>query len=303
MKRRELLKNIGLAAGTIALSGSASAAIAKRENKRKKVLRVAHITDVHIRPELDAPIRFRKCLEAIKKYKIDFFLNGGDTIYAADYENITRDRVNEQWNIWHQLRNELSEYEMHSCLGNHDMWWSAPDKQDAMYGKEYVVKQLGTPGRYYSFDKKGWHFCILDSNNKNAGSLDDEQRKWLEEDLAKLVAGTPVICLSHYPILAVCTIPYGGGGNHTDSKYISELFYKHKDKKITCISGHIHLQDTAEYNDVKYFCNGALSGFWWEDGDNESAGKCWVRQTPPGYAIVDLFDDGTVNNQYYPHSF
>ena len=68
--------------------------------------------------------------------------------------------------------------------------------------------------------------------------IDDDQRKWLEEDLTKLPTGTSVICLSHYPILAVCTIL--DGGNHTDSKYISELFYKHSDKKINCVSGHIH---------------------------------------------------------------
>lgn len=300
MQRRELLKKLSIAAGAIAVSGGSVSAEEQR-SKKKRVLRIAHITDVHIRPEHDAPNRFRKCVEEIKKYRIDFFLNGGDTIYAADYNHITRDRVNEQWKIWEGCRNEIKEYEVHSCLGNHDMWWAAPDKQDAMYGKDHVVKRLGTPHRFYSFDKKGWHFIILDSNNKNAGSLDDEQRRWLEEDLAKLPTGTPVICLSHYPILAVCTIL--DGGNHTDSKYISDLFYKHRDKKITCLSGHIHLQDTAEYNGVHYFCNGALSGFWWENGDKDSAGKYYYKQTAPGYAIVDLFEDGTVDNKYYAHSF
>ena len=300
MKRRELLKQVGLAAGVAAIGGFATASPGQK-NKRKRVLRIAHITDVHIRPEENAPERFTKCLEEIKKHKVDFFLNGGDSILAADYNDITRERVNELWSVWHETTKAINGFEMHSCLGNHDMWWAAPDKQDAMYGKDYVVKQLGTPGRYYSFNKKGWHFIILDSNNKNAGSLDDEQRKWLEEDLAKLSAGTPVICLSHYPILAVCTIL--DGGNHTDSKYISELFYKHRDKKISCLSGHIHLQDAAEYNGVHYFCNGALSGFWWEDGDKESGGKYYYKQTPPGYAIVDLFEDGTVENRYFAHSF
>lgn len=302
MKRRALLKNIGLATGTVALGGTVSVTqAAKQTAKRKKVLRIAHITDIHIRPEYDAPNRFRKCLDEIKRHKVDFFLNGGDTIYAADYNNITRERVHEQWNIWKQLRNEFKEFEMHSCLGNHDMWWAAPGQQDAMYGKDYVVKQLNIPNRYYSFDRNGWHFIVLDSNNKNAGSLDEEQRNWLEGDLFKIPISSPVICLSHYPILGVSTII--DGGNHTDSKYITGLFYKHKDKKITCLSGHIHLQDRAEYNGVQYFCNGALSGFWWEQGDKDSAGKGWYQQTPPGYAIVDLYEDGTVENRYYAHSY
>ena len=90
---------------------------------------------------------------------------------------------------------------------------------------------------------------------------------------------------------------------HTDFKYLVDLFYAHKDKIKTCISGHIHLQDRVAYNGVHYFCNGALSGFWWEDGDKNSGGKGWYKQTPPGYAIIDLFDDGTVVNEYIPHSF
>lgn len=302
MNRRNLLKNIGLTAGTLALSavGAVTAEAAARPSKR--ILRIAHITDVHMRPELDAPNRFRKCMELIKQHKVDFFLNGGDTIYAADYGNITRERVNEQWNIWHELRKEFNKYEMYSCLGNHDMWWAAPDKNDAMYGKDYVVQQLNIPHRYYSFDKKGWHFVVIDSNNKNAGSLDDEQRDWLEKDLAALPAGTPTLLMSHYPLLAACCY-MDGGGMHTDYKYLVNLFYKHKEKVKTCISGHIHLLDNVVYNNVQYCCNGALSGFWWEDGDKNSAGKGYCQQTPPGYAIIDLFDDGTMHNAYHPHSF
>ncbi len=207
----------------------------------------------------------------------------------------------EQWDIWKELRNEFSEYEVHSCLGNHDMWWAAPEKTDSMYGKDYVVKQLGISSRFYSFSKQGWHFIILDSLNADVPSLDKEQRQWLEQDLDKLSPETPVLVMSHCPILGVSTIL--DGGNHKDSKYITELFYQHNDKKITCLSGHVHLLDSAVYNGVNYFCNGSMSGFWWQDGDNNSAGKCWYHQTPPGYAIIDLYEDGSVNNTYYPHGY
>ncbi|MFC0773362.1 metallophosphoesterase family protein [Terrimonas alba] len=302
MKRRELLKQIGTTAGVVALGGQGVVASASEQAvKRKRVLRIAHITDVHIRPEENAPVRFVKCLEEIKNHQVDFFLNGGDTIFAADYNDITRERVNELWRIWHETTQCINKFEVHSCLGNHDMWWAAPDKQDVMYGKSYVVKQLGIPGRFYSFSKKNWHFIVLDSNNKNAGSLDEEQRKWLEKELKALPAGMPVICLSHYPILAVCT--HVVGGNHTDSSFLTDLFYKHRDKKINCLSGHIHLLDNADYNGVKYFCNGSMCGFWWGEGDKESAGKYYYKETPPGYAILDLFDDGSVKNQYFPHSY
>ncbi|WP_316749361.1 hypothetical protein [Pedobacter gandavensis] len=73
------------------------------------------------------------------------------------------------------------------------------------------------------------------------------------------------------------------------------------DKKITCLSGHIHLLDAAEYNGVNYYCNGSLSGFWWEEGDKQSAGKGYYRETPPGDAILDLYEDGQVENKYIEH--
>lgn len=298
MKRRSLLKNIGLVTAASYLAPvTAGAKTNDKESRPKKKLRIAHITDVHIRPELDAPIRFRKCLNDIKAHKVDFFLNSGDTIYAADYDDIKRSRVVEQWSIWKDLRSEFSEYEVHSCLGNHDMWWAAPNKQDPMYGKEYAVKQLGTIGRYYSFDKSNWHFIILDSNNTPPGSLDKEQRQWLETDLAEQAFGSNIIVMSHFPVVDI------NGGTHKDRDYITDLFYKHKDKKIHCLSGHVHLLANASYNNVYYYCNGAMSGFWWEEGNEKSEGKSWCRQTPPGYAILDLYSDGTIKNTYYPHEY
>ncbi|WP_242204519.1 metallophosphoesterase family protein [Aestuariivivens insulae] len=300
-KRRSALKKIGASMGMLAMSPIVLSQESSINKKRKKLLKVAHITDIHISTDNNAPERFKKCLEDIKKHQVDFFLNGGDTIMAADYGHITREQVIKQWDVWKELRKEFDTYHMYSCLGNHDMWWAAPDKSDAMYGKDYVVKNLEIPKRYYSFKKNDWHFIVLDSNNKNAGALDDEQRDWLEQELQALPHKAFVLVMTHYPILGVSTIPYGG--SHTDSKYITKLFYKHRDKSIHCISGHMHLLDKAVYNDVSYYCNGSMSGFWWGVGDEESAGKCWYHETPPGYTIIELFDDGSLTNTYYPHAY
>lgn len=265
----------------------------------KKVMTVAHITDVHLAEGNQAPERFANCLQKIKEHQVDLFLNGGDSIMAADYGDITRERVHEQWGLWHTSRKLFAEYEMYACLGNHDMWWAAPSKEDEMYGKNYAMQQLKMPAAYYSFNKNGWHFIVLDSNNDGGGALGETQMQWLENDLASLPKGTPVLVMSHYPILAVSTIVVGG--NHKDSKPITKLFYKHPDKKIHCISGHVHLYDSAVYNNVHYYCNGSVSGYWWGDGDEESAQKYYYQETPPGYTIIELYDDGTMINIYYPY--
>jgi Icc protein len=294
-RRNWLKKSSAITASAISAPAFAGANV----SQSKPVLTVAHITDVHIRKGDNAPERFKKRLLEVRKHKVDFFLNGGDSIHAADYDDVTRDQVLEQWGIWDDCIKEITaEYEIYSCIGNHDPWWAAPEKSDPMYGKSYVAKKLNMPGQYYSFTRSGWHFIVLDGNNKNI-SLDPDQFHWLESELDRLPAQTPVLVMSHYPILGATPILVGGG--HSDCKQLKSLFYKHKDKVRICLSGHQHLQDQTEYNGVKYCCNGAVSGFWWGIGDAESAGPNYYQETPPGYAILKLYADGTVTNTYFPH--
>lgn len=299
MNRRSLLKNMVLAAGATAAVGSKTA-IAGTTDKKKPVLTVAHITDVHIRPDYNAPERFKHCLEDIKKHKVDFFLNGGDSIYDASYDSVKRERAMELWALWDKCLETISGYDVYSCIGNHDPWWKAPEKTDDMYGKPYVVKRLKIPARYYSVHKNGWHFIILDGNNEKI-SLDKEQFDWLEKELNSLPANTPVLLMSHYPILGTTQVLEGGG--HSDCKELKDLFWKHKDKVKICVGGHNHLYDKTLYNSVYYCCNGAMSGYWWEKGDKHSAGECYNQETPPGYAILKLYADGTVENVYYAHGY
>ncbi len=294
MKRSDFLRSIPLTAGALALGGESHAA----NRKPNPVLTIAHITDVHVRPEMNIPRRFVQCLEEIKTRKVDFFLNGGDSIHAADYKDITRERVLEQWKCWDDCIATLKGYEVYSCVGNHDNWWAAPSKNDDMYGVTYAAKRAGMPHRYYSFTKRNWHFIVLDGNNDGI-SLDPEQMEWLKKELAAQPAGRHVLLMSHFPILTVTNT--WEGGQHKDHKELKQLFYQHRDKVRVCLSGHQHLLDRAWYNDVHYFCNGSLSGFWWGEGDQRSAKPYYYQESAPGYAILKLYEDGRVENEYIEH--
>jgi Icc protein len=304
IKRRSLLKAIGLATGAVVSGGLPALAAApetQNDKKKKLALTVAHITDVHIKAGENAPERFKNCLKhIIADHKPDFFLNGGDAVNDVSYDHVTYDQVIEQWGIWDDCIKQLDKYEVHSCIGNHDSWWKAPSKDHEMYGKEYAAKRLKIPHRYYHFTKKNWHFIILDGNNSKI-SLDQEQYDWLEAELAKVPANAPVLLMSHFPILGTTQALVGGG--HSDCKKLKDLFYKHKDKVRVCLSGHNHLSDHTSYNGVLYCCNGAMSGFWWGKGDAESAGPGYYLETPPGYAMLKLYEDGTVENEYFPHNY
>ena len=150
MKRRNFLQGTAIIAalGTLP-TGTALAA----SSKRKPVLTLAHITDVHIRGNDNVPERAKMCLAEVLKHKVDFILNGGDSIHDASYDTVVREQVTDQWAVWDKFIGATN-LDVYSCIGNHDPWWKAPAETDEMYGKPYVVKRLKIPANYYSLIKR-----------------------------------------------------------------------------------------------------------------------------------------------------
>jgi 3',5'-cyclic AMP phosphodiesterase CpdA len=283
--------------------------------KAKRALRVVHMTDMHIQPERAANEGVTACLKHIASMKEgpDLILTGGDTIMDSFEEG--HERTKALWDLWSATVKDAHKAPMLSALGNHDIWgWhkgkSKTKGDEKGWGKAWACEQFQRDKPYTSKDQAGWHFVVLDSirqdkNDPNGyeAFLDDEQYAWLEADL-KAAAGKPTLILSHAPILSVTPLEglktnadgdrvVAGGKMHTDFPKLSTLFQKHTHVKA-CVSGHIHLVDRVEFNGVKYFCNGAVSGGWWK-GDN--------RTCKPGYAVLDLMDDGTLTNEYVPYGW
>ncbi|MCC8407514.1 metallophosphoesterase [Mucilaginibacter sp. UR6-1] len=297
MQRRSVLKTIG--AALIA----PSITLAAPSPSRKRVLRVAHLTDVHLKNDLGAPAKFVKCLHHVQQQtpRVDMILNGGDIVFDMNKENM--DTINTQWKLYKDvLKNDCS-LPVTYCLGNHDIWWAENNKGQAIYGKQYSLDQLHLSKPYYSMVKSGWKFIILDSVNLDIdgtwyiGKLGDVQFSWLEQELKNTDPGMPVLIMSHIPILTATNLieddivnrwQMYGGDMHTDVSKIIKLFYRHPNVKL-CLSGHIHLRERLEYNNVTYICDGAVSGAWW-NGNR--------RETAPGYGLIDLYNDGSFDERY-----
>lgn len=259
----------------------------------KPVLTVAHITDVHVRPEHDAPARFRASLRQLRAAHpgIAFVLNTGDTIDGAD----GRERTVEKWRIWKTTtESELKGIPIFSVLGNHDML-EGPDT-DPLVGKAGACRSLGMPNRFYSFDRAGWHFILLDGNGIGT---DKEQMVWLENELTATDPGTPIAILSHQPILSVGAVVHCPGDVLENRLQMVALFTHHPNVKL-CLAGHTHLHDKAFYNGVTYVGGGALSGAWWER-EKSSDGRSGYLGTRPGYGILQLFADGSSSYEYCTH--
>ncbi len=269
----------------------------------KRVLRIAHLTDIHVQPHLWAGKGFEKCLHHLQKLEVkpDLILNTGDSVMGSS--GISREKAAREWALYRNITTSENSIAMASCLGNHDIW--CPDTTSFTDGKKWAMDELEMTRNYRSFNQNGWHIILLDSIHMRPegtgyyGRLDEAQMDWLKEDLNNTPTHTPILVASHIPILSASVFFDGdnlkdnqwvvpGSWMHTDSAQIVKLFHRHKNVKLA-ISGHIHLLDRVIYNDIAYCCNGAVSGNYW-------MGK--YKQTSPGYAIIDLFDDGSFSNEY-----
>lgn len=281
---------------------------------RKRVLRIAHLTDIHVQPEKGAAEWLADCLRRVQSLPgpPDVIFNGGDTIMDSLQRDAARTRT--QWDVWKRVIKAECSVPILNCIGNHDIWgWdrekSSTTGLEPLWGKQWAMEAMGIDHRYWSFDRAGWHFVVLDSTHIDpdrvyVARLDEEQFEWLRDDLAAVRKDTPVCVLSHIPILCACAFYDGDNektGNwvvpgkwvHIDSRRIKDLFWEHPNVRL-CLSGHIHLLDRVDYNGVTYLCNGAVCGNWW-DGHYD--------KTPPGFALVDLYDDGSFEHQYMTYGW
>ncbi|MBI2497753.1 MAG: metallophosphoesterase [Opitutae bacterium] len=311
LNRRTFLRRAGGALALAATTGLAvPSAQAAPNPRRRRLLRAAHLTDIHVSPDNHAPEGMIAALRHAQGQpdKPDLLLFGGDCI--GDALETPKPRVLEQWELWDRIMAAELKTPACQCIGNHDIFgWKQrnvpglPD--DPAYGKALALQHLGLKERYYSFDRSSWHFVVLDSMELNHGNnqgynarLDDGQFAWLTSDLAATPAATPVCVLSHIPILSPAA--YFDGANegtgtwivpgawmHIDARRIKDLFKRHPNVKV-CLSGHLHMEDDATYLGVRYLCNGAVCGGWWK-GRNQEFG--------PAYALIDFFDDGSVENR------
>lgn len=306
-ERTHRISRRGLLTGSAALAASGALlepGVSRAAGRApKRVVRLAHMTDVHVQPELGAAQGLAKALHHMQDRPDppQLVLFGGDNVMNVDSDEGAQ-RAELQLKVWKRtLQNELS-LPFRTCIGNHDVL-----ELKQREGKQWAVDAYELPGRYYHFDQAGWRFVVLDSTQPVPGGykgrLDDEQFEWLAALLGDTPSDTHVLLLSHIPILAACAYFDGdneesgnwivpGAWMHIDARKIKDLFHRHKNVKL-CLSGHIHLIDQLRYNDTWYCCNGAVSGGWWKGPNQECA---------TGYGLVDLFADGSFRNQYvaYP---
>lgn len=220
--------------------GGASA----QKNSEGKV-RFGICADIHKDIMHDSDARLSEFIQEASKKDLDFIIELGDFCRPYDYNLGFLE-------IWNSYPGDK-----YHVIGNHEM--------DGGFSREQVVEYFGSPAKYYSFDKNGYHFIVLDGNDLNpspdkapgyARFIGEEQKNWLVNDLKS--TKYPVILFSHQ------TLEGEGIENRQEIRNILEkenvrAGYK---KVIACFSGHHHTDYVTTINGIHYIQINSMSYQW-----------------------------------------
>jgi hypothetical protein len=120
---------------------------------------------------------------------------------------------------------------------------SVPGEHDLVGDDREYLRRFGrgTKGEgWSSFDHGGVHFVGLvnvagGGDARALGVLGEEQLGWLEKDLARLGASTPIVLFAHVPLWAV--YPKWGWGTEDGGRALALL---KRFGSVTVLNGHIH---------------------------------------------------------------
>ncbi|MFA5292298.1 MAG: metallophosphoesterase [Phycisphaerae bacterium] len=318
LTRREFLGgSLAIAAGAagagVLRPSQTLAASGIKKTAKKRSIRFAHMTDIHLEPKRNAPDGLTAALRHVESLKDrpEVIITGGDNV--MDLLGAQDNWAKVQIDTLKEILAKECQLPIKFCVGNHDIWgWDKKNSlttgSEELWGKARFVKEFGLENRYYAFDAGKWRIIMLDSTHADekdvyTAKFDDEQYNWLVNQLQS--NKDKHICLiNHIPILSAAVLLDGDNLKqgrwtlpdewmHLDTHKLVDLFWQNKNVKL-CISGHLHLLERLEYNNVTYICDGAVCGAWWGGA---------FHQCEEGYGLFDLYDDGTFDHQYIDYGW
>lgn len=209
-----------------------------------KKLRIGLIADIHKDLVPDADERLKAFIDAMTAEKVDAIMQLGD---------FCQPKPKNQGFLEIFLNFPGPKYHL---LGNHDM--------DGGFKREQTVAFFGMKDRYYSFDLGGYHFVVLDGNDKPEGwksgyphFIAKDQVDWLAADLATTKLNTFIF--SHQSLERPACID-----NQEEVRRIIEQARNTdgKPKVAGCFNGHWHIDHCRRINGIPYVHINSASYFW-----------------------------------------
>lgn len=258
-----------------------------------KNVRFAFLTDAHMnRFNYNASIDgFRQALETVKTQNVDFILIGGDMIDVWGMgDDLKRPQADSMYTMYKGMM-EATGLPYYPTIGNHDTFY---DKQAGYTTGDELFKNHFKES-YYSFEKGGIHFIVLNSV-KSGLAIDPAQLEWLKTTLATIPSEAPIVVSTHVPVYSLYYPVVEGKfvsndviGNY---KELLKAFEGHNLKLV--LQGHQHLYEEIKLQGVQYITAGAVCANWW---------KGPFCGTEEGYLVVEINDAGSLSWHYYDYGW
>ena len=251
-----------------------------REEGSEEGFTFVFMTDIHLKPELQATKGFQMAIDSVNALEPDFVITGGDLI--DDALSASFERADSLYDLYTEMAERFN-MPVYNTMGNHDIFGYSsqpevsPDHPE--FGERMFEEKIGK--RYYSFDHKGWHFMIIDGIEKGDGTwgdyvgmVDREQLEWIKKDLAGIDPGTPVVVSTHIPLVSIRP-QINNGPLYAENRSAlvinsTEVLAPFREKNLKLVlQGHFHfLEELNLMNRVRFITGGAVCGSWWKTPDD-----------------------------------
>ena len=167
-------------------------------------------------------------------------------------------------------------------VGNHDLDRGSPTDEGST---ETFIRHFGP--RNYSFDRGAVHYVTLDDvfwyGSDYIGYLDSGTLTWLEQDLARVEPGAPVVVATHIPVLGSHYARRGEDSPRAGSAIANRdaLYRLLEPFQAHVLVGHLHETEHLFGQGVHEHVAGAVCGAWW------SGPICWDG-APNGYCLYQV---------------
>jgi len=289
--RRRFLHVAGLA-GAAAVCGLPSRAAWTARGAARRSLRVVFYTDVHARTEWETPRALAQAAAAINRECPDLVIAGGDLI--TDGFQSAAETVEPRWDAYLTMHRAI-DAPVEAAIGNHDLVAARPEDgtEPSSDPRQIFRTKLGVERTWRMVNADGYRLFLLDavavSNDelKYHGRVAQEQLDWLRTELDRTDADTPVVLVTHLPLLTTFYQATEGASavppaNRVivNNRDVLELFTDHN--LLLVLQGHLHVDELIRRHDTTFITGGAVCGKWWRGS--------W-HGTPEGFGVVTLRPD------------
>jgi 3',5'-cyclic-AMP phosphodiesterase len=306
--RRRFLRQL-LGASAFTLAGLGPLFAQNIAPSQAAPFRFAFLSDLHLLQggALRSVQGIVACLAAVEKLnpRPEFILCGGDLVHST--RELTLPGAETALDYFLQLWKDHTDLPTHWVFGNHDLAGTSnpfASSSDPEYAKGLFQNRLQLPKLFYSFDRKGWHFVVLDDialqpDHTYLGKFFDDELAFLKADLDAHRAVPTIVC-THIPIISnvplMVDLAHGITDSHkpvpktlvcTNGESLLDDLPGHNIRAV--LAGHLHFYEQLDHNGVQIINSGAVCGSYWK-GPNHGC--------PEGFGVVDLSANGSVAFDY-----